>query len=174
VSCYVELGWGPKLQNLTSEATRFQTEHGFEEWTWGRDGQLILKAEVDQAQAARLVRDFYVRVMRSLGVWPVPTLRSYSVVNPLASWFLVVTEKAWRSEDAFSRCIAVDEPLLYHVGVAPPQFDPPGDSGMCIWRHTAEPVTSQTLFAMEQARTSEEPLFSPEGDAPDFFTIEEL
>jgi hypothetical protein len=111
--------------------------------------------------------------MRSLDIRrAVPILRSYAVVNPLASWFLVATSGPWRPDDAFSQCIAVEDPLLAYVGAAPPRFERGDEAGMCIWRYVAEPVKWEALFAAEP-RAGDEPLFSPEGDPPDFFAIEE-
>ena len=161
------------MENLTDAAARFVAEHGLEEWMRGRDSQLILKAEVNPAQAARLVHDYYDAVMRSLDIRRVvPILRSYGVVNPLTSWFLVVTSEPWRPDDAFSRCIAVEDPLLAHVGARPPRFERGDETGMCIWRYLPEPVKWEPLFATEPC-AGIEPLFSPEGDPPDFFAIEE-
>jgi hypothetical protein len=173
VSCYAKLGWGPGLENLTGAAARFRTKHGLFEWMLGRDGQLILTAEVDSARAARLVRDFYDEVMRSNEIWRVvPIIRSYCVVNPPASWFLVATSRPWGPDDSFSRCIVTEDPLLSHVGAAPPRFENGDKTGMCIWRGP-EPVQREVSSPREEERVDDEPLFSPEGDPPDLFEIEE-
>jgi hypothetical protein len=43
---------------------------------------------------------------------------------------------------------------------------------MCIWRGP-EPVQREVSSPREEERVDDEPLFSPEGDPPDLFEIEE-
>lgn len=168
----MKLGWGPRLEDLTDAAARFRSEHGLEECILGRDGQLILKAEGDPAYAARLVRDFHDEVMRGKDFWLFgPGYRPYSLVNARAPWFLVVTSRPWEPDDSFSRCIATEEPAMWHIGTAP-RFEYSQEAGMYIWRGP-EPVRQQASSPSEEEDEGEEPLFSPEGDEPDFIEIEE-
>jgi hypothetical protein len=160
VSCFVKLGWKPRLENLTDAAACFRREHSLDEWMRGRDSQLILRAEGDLAYAGRLVRDFHQEVVRS-----------DSVVNAPASWFLVVASRPWEPDDSFSSCIVIEELVLWHVGTEP-VFEYSEKVGMCIWR-APRPAQPQPSSPSEDERAGDEPLFSPDGDQPDFIEIEE-
>jgi hypothetical protein len=173
VSCFVKLGWGPRLENLKEAAARFRSEHGLNEWILGRDGQLILKAEVDLAHAAQLVLDFHQGLTLSSNIWwSVPIIRRcYSVVNFSASWFLVVTSTPWEPDDSLSRCIAVTELVLWHLG-NPFHLEYSKKAGMCIWRGP-ELVEQPSSPPREEEHAGGEPLFSPDAAPPDFIEIEE-
>ena len=82
-----------------------------------------------------------------------------------------VRSKHWKPDHSFSRCVAVDDPLLFFVGAAPPRFEDSGQAGMNIWRGP-EPVQWAPAVG-DEPRAGAEPLVSPEGEAPDFFEIEE-
>ena len=59
----MKLGWGAQLKNLTAPAARFRSEYRLYPWRRGRDGELILKAEVDWPEAA-LIRAHARRMSR--------------------------------------------------------------------------------------------------------------
>jgi hypothetical protein len=172
VSCFVKLGWGAQLENLTAAAARFGSDYRLYPWMRGRDGQLILKAEGDWSEAARMVRAFQQEALRSHEIWRVvPILRTLCVVNPAASWFLFATERPSDPDESLSRCIAADELILWHVGTALGlEYDQ--TSRMYVWKGP-DAVPLQPSSPGEQEPAADEPLFSPEGDPPDFIEIEE-
>jgi hypothetical protein len=167
----VKLGWGAQLENLTAPAARFRSEYRLCPWMRGRDSELILKAEGDWPETARLVRAFQQEVIRAHEIWRVvPVLRTLCVVNPAASWFLFATSLPSDPDDSLSRCIAADELILWHVGTALGlKYDQ--TARMCVWKGP-DPVPLQPSSSSEQ-EAPDEPFFSPEGDPPDFIEIEE-
>ena len=97
--------------------------------------------------------------------------RTLCVVNPAASWFFFAISRASDLDDSLSRCIAADELILWHVGTAL-GLEYFQTARMCVWKGP-DPLPLQPSSPSEQEPATDEPLFSPEGDPPDFIEIEE-
>lgn len=171
VTCWVQLGWGPRLEDLSEAAVKFRIDYGLHGWVPGLDGQIIFREEVDSNRAIRLAWDFSEEVMRSTNLWrAVPVLWRSTVVKIPAAWFLIVTGTPAEPWDSYPGCIAIAKPVWQRIGSQLP-FSASEKEGMYIWRGPDYAAAAPPWPATEMP--TGDPIFSPEGDPPDFIEIEE-
>lgn len=170
VTCWVQLGWGPRLEDLSGAAAKFCSDYGLRRWVLGHDEQLIFREEVDADRAVRLAWDLHDQVKRSANLWrAVPVLWPSTVVRIPAAWFLIMTDTPEEPWDSYAGSIAIAAPVWEHIGSQLP-FSAAEESGMFVWR---APHDAPAATPFPRIETFDDPVFSPDGDPPDFIQIEE-
>ena len=133
MTCWVKLGWGPRLGNLSDAAKKFHSDYGLRRWVLGHDAQLIFREEVDSDRAVRLAWDFYEELQHSANLWrAVPVLWPSTVVKIPAAWSLVMTDTPAEPRDSYAGSIAIAAPVWRHIGSQLP-FSAGEESGMFVW-----------------------------------------
>ena len=170
MTCWVKLGWGPRLEDLSEAAAKFHSDFGLHSWVLGHGGQLIFREEVDSDRAVRLAWGFHVEVKRSADLWrAVPVLWPSTVVKIPAGWFLIMTATPAEPWDSYAGSIAIAAPVWRHIGSQLP-FSASEESGMFVWRG---PDDAPAPPPFPRKETADHPVFLPDGDPPDFIEIEE-
>jgi hypothetical protein len=170
VTCWVQLGWGPRLEDLSKAAVEFHSDHGLRSWVLNHNGQLTFREDVDSDRAVRLAWDFHVEVQNSANLWrAVPVLWPSTVVKIPAGWSLVMTATPAEPCGSYPGFIAIAAPVWRHIGSQLP-FSASEESGMFVWRGPGDAPAAPPSPWME---TEDDRVFAPDGDPPDFIRIEE-